>query len=794
MRFILTFLLTGLASVGAYAQNTGGMSGVVRQEGKPVVGAEVGATIHDPAGNVTYRAVTDESGFYKFDTLRAGSYMVIAEGERGKGIAYVATSFVTAGSMTTLDLTLSMETYAVFSSQLSIRESVQIAADSLQPIDEVSKTVNVISGQEMRERADFSLVESLRSIPGFRIQQLGGFGRTANIKTRGLRNQDTAVLVDGVRLRDASAITGDATPFLSDLTLTSISRVEVLRGSGSSLYGTNAIGGTVNFITPDPKSGPHGQLSYAAGGLGLQRVRGNFSDGTKNGKFGFNLAVARTAYTKGIDGNDDAFNTNFQSRLVFQPTANTNISGRFFVSDAYVRLNSNPDTFGTPPAMNRGIINAAAGVNFTPDADDPDAVQKSQFFLGHVSLTQILRPDMSFTANYSGLRTSRNNENGPLGVGFQSASTSVFDGIIQTANAAINWTPKNQDIKFGYEFEHEKFGNDGFTPSGTGNFTTRATQQSSTLFARDLISLFDDRLQIAGGFRAQFFGLGSPRFSLANAPYSGVAVSDSPAAFTFDGAASYFFRSSGTKLRAHVGTGYRVPSLYERFGTFFSSFGTPSFIALGDPALEPERSVAYDGGIEQSISSDRVRLSAVYFYTRMTNTIAFANIVPDIGSTERPFGGYLNQRGGISRGGEFSGALKPSDRTDIFLSYTYTNSDQRDPQVSGSGEIRTLGVPEHQFTLVATQRFERFWVNFDLLVSSSYLAPIFSNSSFSTYVYRFEGNRRGDLTAGYTFKLKNDKYDLRLFGTLENVFDNGYFENGFRTAGRSGRVGLSFGF
>ncbi|HNQ16162.1 MAG TPA: TonB-dependent receptor plug domain-containing protein, partial [Pyrinomonadaceae bacterium] len=262
------------------------MSGVVRQEGKPVVGAKVRATIHDPAGNITFRAVTDENGFYKFDTLRAGSYMVTAEGERGKGIAYVPSSVVTAGSTTTLDLTLSMETYAVFSSQLSIRETVQIAADSLQPIDEVSKTVNVISGQEMRERADFSLVESLRSIPGFRIQQLGGFGRTANIKTRGLRNQDTAVLIDGVRLRDASAITGDATPFLSDLTLTSVSSVEVLRGSGSSLYGTNAIGGTVNFITPNPKAGPNGQLSYAAGGLGLQRFRGNFSDGTRDGKFG----------------------------------------------------------------------------------------------------------------------------------------------------------------------------------------------------------------------------------------------------------------------------------------------------------------------------------------------------------------------------------------------------------------------------------------------------------------------------------------------------------------------------
>jgi iron complex outermembrane receptor protein len=669
-----------------------------------------------------------------------------------------------------------------------------VAADQAQPIDEVSKTVNIITGQEMRERADFSLVESLRSIPGFRIQQLGGFGRTASIKARGLRNQDTAILLDGVRLRDAAAITGDASPFLSDITLTSVSRVEVLRGSGSSLYGTNAIGGTVNFITPSPQAGPHGQVSYASGGLGFQRLRGNFTDAMDNGKFGFNLAVARTAYTKGIDGNDDSFNTNFQTRLHFQPTPNTIISGRFFISDAFVRLNSNPDTFGTLPTSKATVINARPGVNFISDADDPDNTQKSKFFLGHGTLTQVVRPDLVLTATYSGLRTSRKNDNGPLGAGFQSTSTSIFDGLIQTTNASMNWTPKYQSVKIGYEFEHEKYGNDGRTPSGTGNFFTRAYQSSNTIFAQDLISIYGGRLQFAGGLRVQTFHLEHPKFSLANAPYSGVAPLNPPTAYTFDGAASYFFRSTDTKIRAHVGNGYRVPSLYERFGTFFSSFGKPGFIALGDPNLKPERTIALDFGIEQNLLGDKGRLSAVYFYTHLIDTIGYGNVVPDIGSTPRPFGGYLNTKGGIARGGEFSGNLKPTNSTDFFASYTITKSLQREPQIAGSGILTTLGIPEHQFTLVATQRYERFWVNFDLLISSSYLAPIFSNSVFRTYVYRFEGNRRGDLTAGYTFKLNKEKFDLRLFGTIENVFDNAYYENGFRKAGRNGRIGLSFGF
>ncbi len=666
----------------------------------------------------------------------------------------------------------------------TIREIVTVSADLPQPIDEVSKTVNVIGGQEMRERADFSLVESLRSIPGFRIQQLGGFGRTATIKTRGLRNQDTAILLDGVRLRDAAAITGDASPFLGDITLTSVSRVEVLRGSGSSLYGTNSIGGTVNFITPQAQSGWHGQVSGALGGLGLGRFRGNTSYGSE--KFGFNLGVSRTAYTKGIDGEDNASNTNFQPRFDFRPIERTNMSARFFFSDASVRLNSSPDTFGTLPTTNRTIIDATEGTNFVADANDPDAIQKSRFLSSVFSLSHAFSDELSVNGYYSGLTTRRRNDNG---------ATSFFDGLIQTANATLNWTPDTiHDLKFGYEFEHEKFGNDGLTPTGTGNFSTDAFQSSNTIFAQDLVSLLGGRLQLAGGFRAQFFKLNDPRFSLTNAPYANLTLADPPSAYTFDGSGSYFFRSSGTKIRAHVGNGYRVPSLYERYGTFYSSFGTPNFVALGDPNLTPEKTVAFDGGIEQYLAKEKVKLTAVYFYTKLTDIIGYGNVVPNIGATPRPFGGYENQKGGIARGGEFSADIKATRSTDIFTSYTFTNSDQRTPQVSGSGVVSTLGIPEHQFTMVATQRYKKFWVNFDLLVSSSYLAPIFSNSVFRTYVYRFGGNRRGDLTAGYAFKLGSDKYDLRLFGTIENVFDNEYFENGFRTSGANGRVGLAIGF
>jgi vitamin B12 transporter len=793
MKIIKVLALICFLTVGVLAQ-TGFpyIKGVVTDlAGKPVEGAEVRLNAEN-SDEVILVTKTDENGEYQFYNrkIKPGGYVIVTA-------TYSSGSEIRTSDPKKIRVLLEGVNRADLRLNATvIREEVLIiASGSTQTIDEVSKTVNIIDGQEMRDRADFALVESLRTIPGFRVQQLGGFGRTASIKTRGLRNQDTAILIDGVRFRDASSITGDASAFLSDFTLTSVARVEVLRGSGSSLYGTNAVGGTIDFQTPKPQSGLHGQIGGAFGGYGLGRFRGNLSDGTRDGKFGFNAGVSRTVYARGIDGEDDAHNTNFQTRIEYNPFQNTNLSGRIFVSDAYVRLNSNPDTRGVLPASNATIIEANPNVNFVFDQNDPDNFQKSKFFNGQLVLTQIVNSDLVFRAFYSGLKTARRNENGTRGVGFQSASTSFFDGTIQTANANFNWTPNRaHEIIIGYEFEHEKFGNDGFTPSGAGNFSTRAFQSSNTFYAQDLISLLGGKLQLAGGFRAQFFRLAAPEFSLTNAPYANLNLENPPTAYTFDGAASYFFEKTGTKLRAHVGNGYRVPSLYERFGTFFSSFGSPRFVALGDPNLKPEKTIAFDGGVEQNLFKNRAKLTAVYFYTRLIDTIGFGNVVPPIGNTRRDFGGYLNTKGGIARGGEFSGRIRATDSTDVFASYTFTNSDQRAAQVSGSGIIETLGVPQHQFTLVATQRFKRAWVNFDFLATSSYLAPIFSNATFRTYVYRFKGNRKADLTAGYTIPFRNEKLNLRVFGTIENLFDYEYFENGFRTFGRNARLGLSFGF
>ncbi len=297
----------------------------------------------------------------------------------------------------------------------------------------------------------------------------------------------------------------------------------------------------------------------------------------------------------------------------------------------------------------------------------------------------------------------------------EAASDRTFNARIQTFNARFDLRAGRANlISGGYEFESENFKNPSFPVDPTANSNVVVTQTSHTLFVQDQLRFMDDRLQISAAFRAQFFRLRQPVFTpSASSPYAGLTFLSPPTAYTGDGSVAYMFRSTGTKLRAHVGNGYRAPSLYERFGSFFDSFF--GFSPIGDPRLKPDRSIAFDAGIDQTLYKNRLRASATYFYTRLQQVITF-DFSGAINPTTDPFGrfgGYRNSNGGIARGIELSLTAAATRTLNASASYTYTKSLQRTPQVPGV--LRSLVIPDHQFSLVVTQRFgRRVLVNFDL--------------------------------------------------------------------------------
>jgi vitamin B12 transporter len=777
---------------------------VTDPQGAIVPGAEVSLYTRD--NQVRIKTLTDNNGAGSFKRLAPGEYLIEAEGV-GFSRAETKSLRVDHGATTTLEISLPLA---------AVNEQVVVTAQgSVQPVDEVSKAITVVDQNEIEDRDESTVTEALRTVPGLRVQQLGGPGSFTSIKTRGLRNEDTAVLIDGLRFRDAAAITGDASGFLEDLIVTDVSQVEVLRGSGSSLYGTNAIGGVINLVTNEGGGPFHGSVLGEGGGLGLFRGRAQGAGGFRNDSVIYSAGFSHLNVTRGVDSQDKSRNTSGQGRVLFKLLPTMTLSGRIYAVNSRLQLNGNPQGIGVPPAT--GIIEAIplalseqhryeAGVpisqlnvgaaTFIPAPNDPDNLRTADFFSGAIIFTQRLTEKLGYTVSYQGLGTNRSTISGPLGVGFQpfgGTERSDFDARIHTLNARFDLRAGHSHlISGGYEFETENFKNPSFPVDPASNSDVDVTQRSHTLFIQDQLRFMDDRLQISAAFRTQFFRLRQPVFTPSDtSPYVGLTFLSPPTAYTGDGSFAYMFRSAGTKLRAHIGNGYRAPSLYERFGTFFDSFF--GFSPIGDPRLKPDRSIAFDTGIDQTLFKNRLRASATYFYTRLQQVIVFdfSGAINPITDPFGRFGGYRNGEGGIARGAELSITAAPTNRLTASASYTYTKSLQRTPQAPGV--LRSFVIPDHQFSVVVSQRFgRRVLVNFDLSASSDYLAPIL-DATFRSRAYRFRGLVKADLGGNYTLPFSESR-SLRFFGYVENLFDHDNFESGFRTPGLTGKVGASFSF
>jgi vitamin B12 transporter len=130
-------------------------------------------------------------------------------------------------------------------------------------LDRLVGDITVIDEQRIRASSADSLETLLSRAGGIQMSRTGGPGQTAGVFLRGSSASSVVVLIDGVRI--GSATLGQAD--LSSLSLASIERIEILRGPGSSLYGSDAIGGVVQIITKRGEGAPNVMARLAVGQL-----------------------------------------------------------------------------------------------------------------------------------------------------------------------------------------------------------------------------------------------------------------------------------------------------------------------------------------------------------------------------------------------------------------------------------------------------------------------------------------------------------------------------------------------
>ena len=800
MKQFAVFLFSAL---GVFAQGQGstGIAGYVTDPSQAAV-PQATVRLFTRDATVQQTTSTDAQGRFRFERLAPAEYLIEARTETLDQASPVLVR-VESGRMAEIELKLEIRGLAT---------QVQVtAAATPQSTIEAGKALDVVDSAMLERRAEIILSEAVRLVPGLRVQQLGGPGSFTRIQMRGLRAADTGVLIDGMRLRDPASVQGDATAFLGDMQLINTDRIEILRGLGSSVYGTNATAGVLNLVTDSGGGRTRGEIGGEGGGLGLGRGLAKIAGEAARSRLHYSAGVAHLNVNGGVDGVENVRNSSAQGQLLWRPTATASLSGRVWATLSTIGINSSP--YAAPAANlpastviraipldaaqarlgDRGLPFQWGNATFAPNFFDPDSRREGRFVTTLVQWAQQMSPRFHYRLSYQNVDTERDNRNGPGGQGYQPQfnSSSLFGGRIDTVQAradiaAARWNAFSAGFEWEREFYENPSRDENPDPAQRVNARASARQRNVAVFLQDQIRLLGERLQIGLTGRYQNFHLSRPKFEGGLALYQNAPFTAPPDALTGDAAVSYFIPSSNTKLRAHAGNGFRAPTLYERMG---SSFFWGAFSPLGDPQLRPERTVSFDFGFDQYFAASRYRTSATYFYTRLQEVIGYSGLVND---PYGRWGGYVNMGGGLARGAEFVLEARPRRSLLLASSYTYTNADERRSALIG-GSLRSIRVFPHMFTLTATQQVTRRWqVTTDFLAASDYVSGSFFVGSGSR-PYEFPGPRKLDIATSYTVPMA-DTRSLRFYVRAENVLNQRYFEDGFRTPRAWASAGMKFLF
>lgn len=559
---------------------------------------------------------------------------------------------------------------------LTLDEPLVVTATRIEIIaDQVGKTVTVVTAEDLEAQQAASLVDALQAIPGVLVRQQRGPGGLTAIKIRGLDSEYTQLLIDGLPLRDPSDPQGAAGEFMADVMIENIDRIEVVRGSSSTLYGSDSVGGTINIITKKSET-PGFFISFEGGSMATYQEAAGIQGATEM----LNLSLTgKRVDSEGLDDHDAYSETSVSGRI------GADLPGDAALTALVKYVNSESDLNNGP-----GILNGV----MVKDSDDEDDSKTKTLLSGGLILAQDLSEQLDYTVKFGYVDVDREFQFGPKGDEFGFGSVTTYAGTTLNADAQVNYSLNNVHLlTMGYEYESEQFEQ----VLGDKKDTPDAVRHG--LYVQDSLVLLDEALSLVPGVR------------YVNHDQAGDRVD-------WEISASYVMSESGLRVHGHVGTGFRAPSLYELYGA--SMFGA-TLAEFGNPKLDPEENLGWDLGLELSAFNERLRLHTTYFSNTFDRIIAF-------GTT-----GFVNVDGGESRGIEVEADFSPLEALTVSATYTYTATEDADGQQFFGVPEHAFGAN------LAYQVSGNFLAHAGLTVRGTEEIPLFDSTTYLSERYENEG-------------------------------------------------------
>lgn len=210
--------------------------------------------------------------------------------------------------------------------------------------DNFGSSIFILDSEEIRLRGLRSAIDAISSSPGVTAKKNGSFGGVGSVRIRGASSSQTLVLIDGIPVNDASSPGGGYN--FEYLDTSNIDRIEVLRGSQSTLWGSDAIGGVVNIYTKSADKNSINLLSEI-GSFGLRKINSELGIASNSSKFLFlvdDTSLDGISKADKKDGNveKDGFETNSYSFKGDIDLNNIQIKGLL----SYIKSDVEYDSFG----------------------------------------------------------------------------------------------------------------------------------------------------------------------------------------------------------------------------------------------------------------------------------------------------------------------------------------------------------------------------------------------------------------------------------------------------------------